>query len=384
MIASPGMGSRALTGVRAEELYLTGAPTAGGSLRTQARCLYSALREALTAARARIFAERIFATREAIAVVEAERRAVLGDLDDGVHPTRIVVAPGRAGAFAGVQVHAVASDDPPTPLHRRVIDAKARGRNLRIGEDRWLMLSELGPGGDATPGEQARRMFDCTGRFLREAGADMRAVARTWLWLKDVCDWYADFNAARTAFFRREGLIPPGNGRPRLPASTGIGLCSATGAACALDLIALPGREADIEFVAAGGDQDSAFAYGSAFSRAAIAPMPAGRTMFVSGTAAIDAQGRTQHAGMIEAQIDATIQHVRALLADAGCADEHVLSALVYCKTPEVEEAFHTGWADLSWPAVSMIGDVCRPDLLFEVEAVAGPVPKDDGKGVSP
>ncbi len=106
--------------------------------------------------------------------------------------------------------------------------------------------------------------------------------------------------------------------------------------------------------------------------------------MFVSGTAAIDAQGRTQHVGQIEAQIDDTIRHVRALLSDARCTDEHVLSALVYCKTPEVEEAFRSGWADLGWPVVSMIGDVCRPDLLFEVEAVAGPVPEDGGKEASP
>ena len=374
------MGSRVLSGGRAAELYLTAAPTPGDSPKTQARRLYSALGAALTAAGARILAERIFATREAMTVVQDQRRAELGDLDDGVRPTRIVVAPGLTGAFAGVQVHAVVADTPPMPLRCRGINGHACGRELRIGDDRWLTLSDMSPEGDLPPREQARRMFDRTSGFLRQAGADMRAVARTWLWLKDVCDWYADFNAARTAFFKREGLIRPGEGRPRLPASTGIGLGSATGTACALDLIALPGGEDRIVFVEAGGDQDSAFTYGSAFSRAAIAPMPAGRTLFVSGTAAVDAQGRTQHVGQIEAQIEDTIQHVRSLLADAGCADEHVLSALVYCKTPQVEEAFRTGWADLNWPTVSMIGDVCRPELLFEVEAVAGPVPENGRK----
>lgn len=370
-----------LRGALASELYLTAAPTSGGVPGTQARELYSALRASLTAAGARILAERVFATQEAMPVVEAERRAALGDLDDGVRPTRVIVAPGRTGAFAGVQVHAVAADCPPAPLHCPGVDAHASGRDLRIGDDRWLTLSELSPGGNVPPREQARRMFYCTACFLRHAGADMRAVARTWLWLKDICAWYPDLNAVRTAFFKREGLIGNGNGRARLPASTGIGLGSATGAACALDLIALPGAEDRIVFLEAGSEQDSAFVYGSAFSRAAIAPMPGGRTLFVSGTAAIDAQGRTQHVGQIEAQIEDTIHHVRALLVGAGCADEQVLSALVYCKTPQVEDAFHTGWAGLGWPAVSMIGEVCRPALLFEVELVAGPVPDSGRKG---
>jgi enamine deaminase RidA (YjgF/YER057c/UK114 family) len=381
MVGCRTMQSRAPTGARAEELYLTAVPTPGDPPRRQARRLYTAVREALAAAGARILAERLFATREAMDVLQAERRSALGAFDDGVPPTRIVVSPGRTGAVAGVQVHAVAADRAPAPLRCGGIDARAAGRQLRIGADRWLTVSELSPASHGPPGEQARRMFDSAASVLREAGADMRAVVRTWLWLKDIGDWYAELNAVRTAFFRREGLIGNGNGRAGLPASTGIGLGSAAGAACALDLVALPGAEDRLVFLEAAGEQNAAFAYGSAFSRAAIAPMPGGRTLFVSGTAAIDAQGRTQHVGQIEAQIDDTVRQVRALLAEAGCADEHVLGALVYCKTPQVEEAFHSGWACLGWPAVSMIGDVCRPELLFEVELAAGPVADGGGKG---
>lgn len=380
-LASPTVGSRVLTGDKAEETYLTVTPAAGAPPESQARVLYSAVRETLSATGSRIFSERVFATREAIAGILAGRRTALGNLDDGVQPTRVVVSAGLAGRFAGVQVHAVASGSQPVALRCPGSEAGACGRELRIGDDRWLTLSELSPGHDLPPREQARRMFDCAARFLRQAGTDMRAVARTWLWLRDICRWYSDFNAERTAFFKREGLIRSDNGRPRLPASTGIGLATAGDGACALDLIALPGGEQRIVLMEAGGDQESAFAYGSAFSRAAVAPMPGGPTLFVSGTAAIDAQGRTQHVGQIEAQIRDTIGHVRAVLARAGCTDEHVLSALVFCKTMEVEQTFRRGWADLGWPAVTMIGEVCRPDLLFEVEVTAGPVPGKSGKG---
>jgi enamine deaminase RidA (YjgF/YER057c/UK114 family) len=366
---------RRLAGGRADEVYVTLVPECAAAPSAQAGELYRAVCETLRATGARVFAERIFGTGEAIAAAEAARRTVLGELNDHVPPTKIVVAPGQAGPLAGIQLHAVASASAMTTFRDRAVDATACGRELRIGDERWLTLGGVSSGGHGLPAEQARRMFECTGRLLRQAGTDLRSVARTWLWLHDICDWYADFNAERTTFFRREGLIGPNHGGPRLPASTGIGLANAAGTACALDLIALPGREEQIELLAAGGDQDSAFAYGSAFSRAAIVPMPAGRTLMISGTAAIDAQGRSEHVGRIDMQIESTLGHVRSLLARAGCTDEHVLSALVYCKTPEVERAFLGGWADLGWPLVSMIADICRPELLFEVELVAGPVP---------
>lgn len=366
---------RMLRGRHAAELYLTAGPQlphrpAG----EQARSLYSAICEVIRRQGARIFEERIFASADAMAAVEAERHAAVGGLDDGVPPTRIIVEPGVTGGLAGVQVHAVAADSAPVVFEQSDNGVWSGGRQLAIGQDRWLTLSTAAAACDGAPGDQARGMFGRVGQMLRAQGTGMRAVARTWLWLDDVCAWYADLNAARTAFFRQEGLID-GVSKPRLPASTGIGLGNGAGGVCAIDLIALPGREEQIRLLEAGGSQNSAFAYGSAFSRAAVAPMPAGPTLFISGTAAIDSAGRTEHVGQIGQQIASTIAHVRALLNQAGCGDAEVLSALVYCKNRQVQEMFCSQLADLNWPAIHMIAEVCRPDLLFEVEVTAGPVP---------
>ncbi|MCG3179115.1 MAG: hypothetical protein BIFFINMI_01446 [Phycisphaerae bacterium] len=382
MISAPAVRLRALAAPSASDLYLTLTPDGPGDCAGQARDLYAAARGALVSAGGRLFSERIFASPEAMPDVLAAR-AALGELDDAVRPTRVLVAPGHTGLLAGIQIHAVRSDAAPVPVGcwgKADSPDACFARDLRIGGDRWLALSEVSPGGEVPPGRQAQRMFHCAGCFLRQCGTDMHAVARTWLWLLDVCDWYADLNAARNAFFRREGLIADGNGRPRLPASTGIGLGIANGAACGLDLIALPGRAGRIELLEAGGQQNSAYAYGSAFSRAAVVPMPGGRTLMVSGTAAIDRAGRTECVGDIDGQIDATIRHVRALLADAGCDDADVLTALVYCRTPEVERAFLARGGNPGWPAITMVGDVCRPDLLFEVELAAGPVPAREAR----
>jgi len=99
--------------------------------------------------------------------------------------------------------------------------------------------------------------------------------------------------------------------------------------------------------------------------------LAAGETLFISGTAAIDASGATVHAGDAAAQIEATLANVRAILDAAGCRDEDVLQAIAYCKTPDVEGVLNDRWADLPWPRVVAIADVCRDDLLFEIEATA-------------
>ena len=199
----------------------------------------------------------------------------------------------------------------------------------------------------------------------------MRSIIRTWIWLRDINAWYREFNGQRNLFYKKCGLIGADRARTRLPASTGIGIELCNGAACGIDVIACPGSEDTIEYVEAGGDQRSAYNYGSAFSRATIAPTPAGRTAFVSGTAAVDLQGRTEHINQVEGQIDSTLAHVRSILNETGCSEEHVLSAIAYCKTPEVEQVFLTKSAAQSWPCVIAIAEICRPDLLFEVEVTA-------------
>lgn len=367
------MDRRRISAGGTSELYLTACPTSEGDFESRVCEVYVALRDQLTEARARLFSERIFATADAFPTVEAIRREIFVGIDDGVPPTRVVVSPGAVGSFAGAQVHAIRSEQPPTIMRCCELLDGAAARVVNSGGRRWLFIHGMNALADVEPAEQARRVFFCTGCLLRQAGTNMKSVARTWLWLKDICDWYDEFNAARNEFFELEGLIDPEQRIARPPASTGIGLYGLNGAACTLDLIALPGGERDIRLVEAGGDQRSAFEYGSAFSRASVAPMPGGPTVFVSGTAAIDEEGRTEHVGQIEAQIDDTIAHIRSLLSDLDCSDEHVLTALAYCKTSDVERVFRERYADLSWPRVTMVGDVCRPDLLFEVEVTASP-----------
>jgi len=158
-----------------------------------------------------------------------------------------------------------------------------------------------------------------------------------------------------------------------MPASTGIGV-SPAGARVAVDLFAAWGKEDAMARFHAAGNQRSAYDYGSAFARASRVKMPGGQTVFCSGTAAIDAQGKTCHLNDADGQIRMTLDNVNAVLHDMQCSSDDVVQSMAYCATPQVEAHFRDNFAgQLPWPCLCMIGDVCRQDLLFEVEVTACP-----------
>lgn len=360
--------TRELGAGSAAELYITARPAGGGSATEQAEELYGAVGETLRAWDGRIFEERIFATAEALLAAAPVRQAAYGALDDGVPPTQLVVPAERTGEIAGVQVHAFKRS-----LRGGLISlpgGPACGRFFEQNGCRYISLSGLTAPGATAP-EQAATMFEKTRVALAAAGGDLASVGRTWLWLGDILPWYDDLNRVRNQFFTANGLIDRAAGRVRVPASTGIGIGPTGAGLCALDAYAVVGEKRRLEFFMAGGHQNAAMAYGSAFSRAARCSSPSGEVIFISGTAAIDTSGASEFPGDAVKQTEATVANVRAIMASAGAGDEDVVQAIIYCKTAEVERQVESICAKLPWPHLVMQADVCRPELLVEIEATA-------------
>jgi enamine deaminase RidA (YjgF/YER057c/UK114 family) len=159
-----------------------------------------------------------------------------------------------------------------------------------------------------------------------------------------------------------------------LPASTGIRGELPTGAACALDLLAVVGPKDSrplVKQLSNPGQQD-AFRYGSAFSRGALIRQSNHCLIQVSGTAAIDEQGQSLYAGDVRAQIDCTFDKIDALIDQEGAALCDIAAACVFVKRPEdalvyQERIAARGLEHL--PTVIMVADVCREELLFEMDA---------------
>jgi enamine deaminase RidA (YjgF/YER057c/UK114 family) len=361
--------TRSVKSALSTEIYISATPGKEMPLRDQAAELFSAIHDILRSNKAWILQERVFSTQTAVEALRRARAQAYGDLDDGVDPSFLVASEGLSGPIAGVQVHAVSSDSRPQVVD---LEGTLRGRILRLPGRAYLTFSSLCDLRHEQAADQAKAMMIKAEAALKKLGADFLAVPRTWMWLKDILSWYDQFNRVRTGFFTERGLVGAGT-RQSMPASTGIGLGPANGGHCAMDLIAVLEPADCTQYLQVTGKQHCALEYGSAFSRAAHSIMPAGETVFVSGTAAIDADGATTHIGDAAGQINATIENVRAVLSEMQCRDDDVVQVVAYCKTSEVEKIFDSIKNRLAWPWLTVICDICRPDLLFEIEATAMP-----------
>jgi enamine deaminase RidA (YjgF/YER057c/UK114 family) len=320
-----------------------------------------------------IVQERLFGSLSVQSPVLAAREAALRAA--GISPagplTYIQGQPPWGQGFAGVIIRAVAAEsvwtiqDQDHPV----------GRGWRRGEATYLLLQNLqrlsnhGNGARDRP-LQARRMIERAARLLKANGSTYRDVARTWFYLDDILAWYPEFNRARSDTYRELGLIPANSdASARLPASTGIRGKVSTGAAGGLDLLAVAGtRVRQLRSPA----QPEALTYGSAFSRGALIEEPGVSLIQLSGTAAIDGQGRSLHAGDVRSQIDCTFEKIAALIGPAGAALSDTVAACVFVKRAEDAQVYHeraAAWGLKNLPAVVMVADVCREELLFEMDA---------------
>jgi len=353
----------------ATEIYITATPKEDAPLLHQAQQLFSGIRDILRAQKASILQERVFITQRQTEEFLPIRSDIYGDIDDGVVPSVLCGRRGLLVPAIAVQLHAIRGAASKEIIE---VDGIPRGRILRTSGHTYLTLSSVSAPHFAQPTAQAGAMLEKAEETLKQFGANFLAVARTWMWLCDILSWYDDFNQVRNEFFAKRGLIGPGS-RQSIPASTGIGLCQADGSKCAMDLIALLQPPDSVQYLSAVGKQQCALEYGSAFSRAARAFTPGGQTVFVSGTASIDASGATTNVGDATGQINTTIENVRAVLKDMQCQDKDVVQAVAYCKSPAVERVFNDLKDALAWPWITVNCDICRPDLLFEIEATAMP-----------
>jgi enamine deaminase RidA (YjgF/YER057c/UK114 family) len=358
---------RAIESVDALELYVCGTPREEVDDPAEARRMFKAVDDAVRRHDARTCRWRVFVPDGRLRQYEAAYEAVR---NPGEPAPVDWLSAGGPGAIGGIQVYALRGPEDWKPLSRC---GELLGWTFGQDGRRWAVTGDVHVNAAGDGPHQARRAFEAGEELLGQAGMSLKSVARTWFFLDHILDWYGEFNKTRNSLFVDRGILRRGkDGDSEVPASTGMGVRPATASRVALELFAVDGPAGCIKRLAAAGKQRSAYEYGSAFARAAEAQTPAGRTVFVSGTAAIDESGATIHVGDIRAQIACTIENIIAVLRQTDATSDHVVQAIAYCKTPEVVAAFREKWAGgIDWPWVIVIGDVCREDLLFEAEVTA-------------
>ncbi len=212
------------------------------------------------------------------------------------------------------------------------------------------------------------------------SGGQHRHLIRIWNYLADINvhaggdERYRHFNSARQMAFRKSGRATMGS----VPAASALG--SPSGSPLSIYFLAARQAPTMIE----NPRQTSAYHYppkfgrhSPIFSRACVWGGKENARLFISGTASIVGH-ETLHPGDVVAQTRETMINIGALVDKANDLIGHArysidtLKLKVYVRRPADLTAIETTLAQMpraARPVVYLQADVCREDLLMEIEA---------------
>lgn len=365
----------------ARELFIRCDPAStcvsGGSAQQQAAGFYECLPRILEKAGARladVLLERVFCRdiHSDLPSLLAARQAAYNQA--GVTNDSLPVAsfvgqpPCTPGQAFELQVYALIPHSPPSAEVTRIpaTTDMPGARVIEIDGFRHLYARGITGEGDSFR-SQSDTMFAKAAKLLQTHGCRFKDVLRSWYYLADIDRDYAEFNRSRNQFFEDEQVV-------RLPAATGICGSLPGRKQCGMDLYALLNPEDATIEVMRTPTLNEAPEYGSAFSRGMKLGLPGKRVLFVSGTASVNELGETAHVGDLRRQIERTLLNIQQLLAPHGATFANLVQVISYLKSPSYLPQFQdvlNQWGLVNLPNSIVTANVCRPDLLVEVEAIA-------------
>ena len=267
-------------------------------------------------------------------------------------------------SLTGTQAYAI-SGTSAEPIRS---DGRIIGNVFEDDDARYCLLGDLRPADSShSDTEQARETFEKMEQALGHAQMDFSHVVRTWLYINRILAWYDDFNSVRNGFFAERRV------RERtMPASTGIGAGNCAGAAVVAEAFAIKPKSDTVRIQEVTSPlQCPAPDYKSSFSRAVEVLFCDHRRLYVSGTASIKRDGATAHVGDTAKQIALTMEVVEAILKSRRMSWSDVSRAIAYFKDIDDAPLFdaYCEKEHLSLLPIAVAhGDICRDELLFEIE----------------
>lgn len=340
------------------DFVVTGRPAPGEPLNATIR----RMADQLAAREAEILSLMVFG---ALAARDDIERSLRDELGETAWPVTWVEGASCDGApLAGVQAFAVTK----RPITRVKLGGRIVGSVYEDAGARYCLLGGIGPTAvSMREPAQVQQMFGNLESALDLAGFELSDVVRTWFYNDAILGWYNEFNRVRSAHYAqvkfRTGSIP---------ASTGVAGRNPAGAALAVAALAMqPLKDGARAFEVGSPLQCPAPAYGSSFARAMEIESGGWRRLLISGTASIHPNGLTAWVGNAKKQIDLTMEVIAAILHDRAMSFRDVTRATAYFKHPAFTPYFDAWLASRElrqMPFVSMHCDICRDDLLFELE----------------
>jgi len=224
-------------------------------------------------------------------------------------------------------------------------------------------------------------VFSQVNQLLAQASFSSDTITRTWIYLDRLLEDYQVLNERRKHFFQQVGVdFSAGSGK--LPASTCIEGRSKKNARITIDLYCLE-QGTDNEFGIsrlynplqneAEGEQ---YLYKPTFSRGISIQRDNVLEVQISGTASINDKGETVFIDDPYQQIFVTLTNVEALLNQRGLALKDIKQSTCFFKKPEYYQYYLDVLNQMNLDSLSIsdtfvIADVCRDNLLFEIDGIA-------------
>jgi enamine deaminase RidA (YjgF/YER057c/UK114 family) len=267
--------------------------------------------------------------------------------------------------LTGTQVYAISGlSVQPVRLDGRIV-----GGVFEDDDATYCMLGDLRPTDISCPRvDQTKATLESIEAALATIGMDFSNVVRTWFYIDEILSWYDEFNMVRNKLFEERGVF-----EGVVPASTGVGVANPAGAAVVAEVFAVKAKNSHNVGISAVASplQCPAVDYKSSFSRAVEVTLPDHRRLYISGTASIDPDGVTAHVADVEKQIALTMEIVAAILESRKMGWEDTSRAIAYFKDIENSPLLDKYCRENRLPHMPIAvahGDICRDELLFEIE----------------
>jgi enamine deaminase RidA (YjgF/YER057c/UK114 family) len=325
--------------------------------------------------------------------IETCREIIRGFYGDNLPATDFVVQPPCQGHWLAIEAWGISRRHGPLAIER----VSEHLVIVRHSDLAWAHCAGIVPQTQAT-GVHPRALsaFARMRELLASRGFAFDRVVRTWLYLGDIVgpegatQRYKELNRARVDFYQDvrflERHTPPSLNGAIYPASTGIG---ASDRDVMMSSIALASDREDLVILPLENPlQTSAFRYEARyspqsprFSRAMAIVAQEAVAILISGTASI-VRSETRFLGDVEGQTQQTLDNIQALIArenfarsgvsGVGATLADLVLVRVYVKRPEdyarTRAICEKRLGEV--PTVYAIADVCRPELLVEIEGV--------------
>lgn len=231
--------------------------------------------------------------------------------------------------------------------------------------------TEKGNSEDSTY-QQTVSLLDNSSNILKNGSMSIcDNCKRTWLYVNDIDNHYADVVNGRNDVFDREKLTE----QTHYIASTGIfGYTGKRGVNVMLDTYSIKGLKVEqTQYLYALSNLNRTSEYGVRFERGVAIKYGDRTHAFISGTASIDNMGDILYPNDIKKQTQRMWENVEALLAEVEMhLDEDVAMMTVYLRDMAdyniVKVLFEKRFPNR--PKAIVLAPVCRPGWLIEMECI--------------